>query len=527
MTQPPQPAQPSACEPATSVLSRIRPRERDALLQALRAGVVPRVGQRHVQVGRAHEVKALLADIERIADGGSGVRLVIGEYGAGKSFFLHLVRSVALERRFVTVHADLSPDRRLQATGGQARSLYTELMRNIATRSQPEGGAMAVIVERFVTTALGEARTTGQPPDRVIRQRLASLSDMTGGYDFADVAAAYWAGHDTGQEQLKADAIRWLRGEFSTRTDARAALGVRTIVDDASFYDHLKLMARFVHAAGFAGLLVCLDEMVNLCKLASSQARNANYEQILHILNDNLQGSAAHLGFVFSGTPEFLTDARRGLFSYPALQSRLAENSFASAGYTDFTGPVLRLEPLTQEDFYLLLVRLRHVQAGGDPARYLVPDMAFEAFMEHSLSRVGEAYFRTPRATIKAFLELLAVLEQHREARWEELLGKVTIGPDAAPGLAEIDGNAGVVSANGGTGAAVAAATGPPARRSGDSRDSADSADSADSGDSRDSGDSGDSRDSADSADSGDSADSADSGDSGNSADDELTTFRL
>ena len=263
----------------------IRPRERDAILQSLRAGVVPRIGQQHIQVGRANEVTALLADIERIADGGSAIRFAIGEYGAGKSFFLNLIRSIALERKLVTVHADLAPDRRLHATGGQARSLYAELMRNVSTRAKPDGGAMPSIVERFVADSLTASTSRGVAPEIVIRERLAELEEMTGGYDFAEVIAAYWRGHDTGNEQLKADAVRWLRGEFTTRTDARAALGVRTIIDDSTFYDHLKLFARFVRLAGFSGLLVNLDELVNLYKLSNTQARNANYEQLLRILN--------------------------------------------------------------------------------------------------------------------------------------------------------------------------------------------------------------------------------------------------
>ncbi|WP_067476394.1 ATP-binding protein [Actinomadura hibisca] len=420
--------------------TRIRPRERDALLQSLRAGVVPRAGQQHVQVGRVAEVRAMLADIERVADGGSALRFVIGDYGAGKTFFLHLVRSIAMEKRLVTTHADLTPDRRLHATGGQARALYAELMRNLATRSKPDGGALPSVVERFVSTALAEAEQTGVPPEQVIRTRMAHLSELTGGYDFAEVVGAYWRGHDSGDEQLKAASVRWLRGEFTTRTDARAALGVRTIIDDATMYDHLKLMSRFVRLAGFGGLLVCADEMVNLYKLGSTRARNSNYEQILRILNDTLQGSSAHLGFLFGGTPEFLSDSRRGLFSYPALQSRLAENSFATDGLVDLSGPVLRLQALTQEDFYVLLTKLRHVHAAGDESAHLVPDEALLAFMQHCAEKVGDAYFRTPRTTIKAFCDLLAVLEQNPGTSWRELITTVSLAPERNPDLDPLDG---------------------------------------------------------------------------------------
>ncbi|MCP3917886.1 MAG: ATP-binding protein [bacterium] len=412
----------------------IRPRTRDAILQSLRAGVVPRRGLEHVQVGRSKEVEALLGDVERIADGGAAVRFVIGEYGSGKTFFLHLVRAIALEKRLVTVHADLTPDRRLQASGGRARGLYAELTRNASTRSKPDGGALAALVERFVTTAMQTAEERGVSPRTVIGERFTQLAEETGGYDFAQVIEAYWRGHDTGDEGLMADAVRWLRGEFATRTEARQALGVRTIVDDDSVYEHLKLLARFARLAGYRGLLVCLDEMVNLFKLSSGRARNANYERLLSILNDSLQGQTEGLGFLFCGTPEFLTDTRRGLYSYPALQTRLAENTFATGDLVDYSGPVLRLASLTPEELFVLLQNVRNVQAGGDPEQHLLPDDGLTAFMRHCNDVVGEAYFRTPRSTVKSFVHLLAVLEQNPGADWEELVGGFEIEREEEPG---------------------------------------------------------------------------------------------
>ncbi|MBK4998961.1 ATP-binding protein [Pseudomonas sp. S31] len=411
-------------------MSKIRAKDRDAVIQSLRAGVVPRVGQHLIQVGRAGELDSLLKDVDRLADGGSAFRVVVGEYGAGKTFFLNLVRGIAMERKLVTMHADLNPDRRLHASGGQARSLYSELAKNMATRTKPDGGALQGIVEKFISQAKSEAKAKGVESEAVIREYLAELTEMVNGYDFAEVIAAYCRGFEEGNEQLKADAIRWLRGEFSTKTDARAALGVRTIVDDASVYDQLKLLARFVRLAGFGGLMVCLDELVNLYKLANTQARNANYEQILRILNDSLQGSAEGLGFVLGGTPEFLMDTRRGLYSYPALQSRLAENTFAKSGLVDLSGPVIRLSSLTPEDFFVLLQKLRHVYAYGEPEKFLLPDEAIPAFMAHCNQRLGEAYFRTPRTTITAFISLLAVIEQNPGADWRSLVGAVELAKD-------------------------------------------------------------------------------------------------
>jgi hypothetical protein len=420
-------------------MTAIRAKDRDAVIQSLSAGVVPQTGQHLIQVGRVREIEALLKDIGRIADGGSSFRLITGEYGSGKTFFLNLVRSVAMEKKLVTASADLNPDRRLHATGGQSRSLYAELMRNLATRVKPDGGALAGIVEKFVSSSITEAKAAGISPELAIHQKLEHLTEMVNGYDFAAVIAAYWRGFEQGNEQLKADAIRWLRGEFTTKTEARSALGVRTIVDDASFYDQLKLMGRFVRLAGYSGLLIGLDEMVNLYKLANTAARNANYEQLLRILNDSLQGTAEGLGFVLGGTPEFLLDTRRGLYSYPALQSRLAENSFAKNGFVDYSGPVIRLSRLGQEDFYVLLSNIRHVYASGNPAAYLLPDEALQAFMGHCHKRIGEAYFQTPRNTITAFIHLLAVLEQNPTSNWHELLGAVEIAADKGDSTLQID----------------------------------------------------------------------------------------
>jgi hypothetical protein len=418
---------------------RIRLKERDAIIQSLRSGVTPKIGIQHIQVGRSNEVKALYKDIERISQGGAVFRLIIGDYGSGKTFFLSVVRSIALENKLVTVNADLSPDRRVHASSGQARNLYSELMRNLATRNKPDGNALASVVERFVTQARKEADEKNSDVSTVIHQKLTSLSELVGGYDFAKVINAYWIGHEQDNEELKSNAIRWLRAEYTTKTDARRDLDVRTIISDNSFYDALKLMSLFVRLAGYEGLLVNLDEMVNLYKLSNTQARTSNYEQILRILNDCLQGSAEYLGFLLGGTPEFLLDPRRGLYSYEALQSRLAENSFAQrAGVIDYSSPALHLASLTPEDLYILLKNLRHVFAEGDTSKYLVPDGALESFLQHCSQTIGDAYFRTPRNTIKAFLDMLAVLEQNPSIQWSQLVQSIAIEKDRPSDTDEI-----------------------------------------------------------------------------------------
>lgn len=411
-------------------LPPIKLRERDTIVQALAAGVVPRIGLQHIQVGRALEVGALIKDINRIADGGSSCRFIIGEYGAGKTFFLSLIRLIALERRCVTIHADLAPDRRIHATGGQARGLYAEAIRNMATRTKPDGGALPSVVERFISESVKQAHADGVPVEPVIDKRLGAIQELVGGHDFAHVLKAYWRGSEEGNEALKSAALRWLRAEYTTKTEARQALGVRTIIDDADMYDSLKLLAMFVRLAGYTGLVVVFDEMVNIYKLQSAQARNQNFEQILRMVNDMLQGNSEGLGFIFGGTPEFLMDSRRGLYSYEALQSRLAENQFAARGLVDMTGPVIRLQNLSPEDFLILLSNIRNVFALGNPAQFLVPDEALTEFMAHCNRRIGEAYFRTPRNTIKAFVQFLAILEQNPSLNWIDLIGDTSVDDD-------------------------------------------------------------------------------------------------
>jgi hypothetical protein len=416
----------------------IRPKDRDTIIQALSAGVVPRLGLRHIQVGRKREVEAIVHDLDLIADGGAAIRFIIGEYGAGKTFFLNLIRIIALEKRLVTVQADLGPDRRLHATGGKARNLYAESIRNMATRNRPEGGALESVVEVFITKAKDDANKAGRTPDDEIRRKLASLQELVDGYDFAEVVAKYWQALERDEEERKSAALRWLRGEYTTKTDARAALGVRNIIDDSSLYDHWKLLARFVRIAGYGGLVVVLDELDTLYKLQSSKARELNYDQILRILNDVLQGQCEGLGFVLGGTSEFLLNTRRGLYSHMALQSRLAENTFARGDLIDLSGPVVRLQNLSAEDFYVLLGNIRNVFAGGDPKRNLVPDDALELFMDHCKERIGEAYFRTPRTTIRQFVHLLSVLEQNPGTNWRQLIGDADVERDTPPDGAEI-----------------------------------------------------------------------------------------
>ena len=412
---------------------KIRPRVRDTIIRALSAGVVPAQGLQYIQVGRAAEAQAMIRSIEAIQDGASATKLVVGPYGSGKTFFLHVIRQLSFQHNLVTVHADFSPERRLVASGGQARNLYSELITNMATRSRPEGGALSAIIEAFVAKAIKDSAAQEGTADQLIEERLSPLNDLVNGWDFARVVGSFCRGHEQGNDALKAAALRWLRGEFTTKTEARKELDIRNIIDDSNIYDAIKLMTRFVCIAGYSGLFVMLDEAVNLFKISNKQSRTTNYEMILRILNDTLQsGSGAeHLGVLIGITPEALYDPHRGLCSYDALASRLAPNRFAEeAGLVDFNQPSIHLSSLTPEELFLLLSNVRNVFASGDADAFLIDDEGLKAFMHHCHSKVGSEYFKTPRETIRSFVNLLSMLEQYPDKHWKDFIESLQIADD-------------------------------------------------------------------------------------------------
>lgn len=409
----------------------IKTKEREIIIQSLRSGVVPRLGLQHIQVGRSDELKSFISNITTIANGGTSFRLVIGEYGSGKTFFLSLVRSIALQQGLVTMNADLSPTKRLHGTDGQTRLLLSELIASLSTRTKQDGNALQNILEKFISMARTEAEQHQRNVISVIHEQLSELNEYPGGYAFAQVIKKYWEAYEEGNNILKDCALRWLKAEYTTKTDSLRDVGVREFIDDSSLFNTLKLYSILIQKAGYKGLLICMDEMVNLYKISNSVSRKANYEEILNILNNTLQGTLTNIGFIMSGTPEFLTDGNRGLYSYEALKSRLAENSFSKKlGLVDYNSTVLRLSNLTKEELYLLLKNLRNVFAGGDESKYLVPDEALLAYLNHCANKIGDSYFRTPRNTIKGFLDLLSMLEQYPDLQWSDMIEKVEIVKD-------------------------------------------------------------------------------------------------
>jgi hypothetical protein len=402
-----------------------------AILNSLSAGVVPRIGLEYIAVGRKREIQTALEDMETISEGAAAFRFIIGRYGSGKTFFLQALRNYALDRDYVCVDADLSPDKKLAGSAGTGRATYRELMQRLSTKVRPEGGALEALLQKWINTIQTEMIRSGynqNEPDfasRVewkIRETISGMEEYVHGFDFASVLIHYFGGFISGDDEKKAAALRWIRGEYATRTEAKRLLPVGEIVTDDSWYDYLKLFAAFCVRTGYRGLLVFIDEGVNLYKIANRRSRENNYEKLLSVFNDIMQGKAAWLGFYMGGTPQFLEDERRGLAGYPALKSRLDESRFVRSGYTDSGSPVLRLSPLSNEELFILLERLTEIHAlhyGYDP---WIEKEEMTAFLELALSAPGAAEFITPREITRDYLGLLNILKDEPEADFYDLL---------------------------------------------------------------------------------------------------------
>ncbi|MGK5684008.1 ATP-binding protein [Actinoplanes sp. URMC 104] len=408
----------------------VRQRDRQLILNALRAGVVPGRGLHHLQVGRGDEVAAISEDIRAIRDGGAAIRIVVGEYGSGKTFFLQVIKNAAQNAGCVTMSTDVTQDARLYGTGGRVRTLFSSLVASAGTKSQPGGGGMAEVLERFVSSAQEESRRVERDVEHIVRERLADLTQYRSGHEFADVVLAYWRGVRQHDDHLREAALRWLRGEYRTATEARQALGVRGIIGDADLYPMLRLMALLVKKAGYGGLVVLLDELAVLARL-NKPTRDQNYEQILSIVNSLHGGHATNLMVILAGTPDFVTDPIRGLYSYGALRQRLSHNEFHRPGLRDTASPVLRLDQLSPEDLWVLLENVHRVYCSNNN-RDPLPDLqtALRAFLTHAGNQLGGLSSVTPREATRTWLHFLDILAQNRGQQWHDLLGQVEVKED-------------------------------------------------------------------------------------------------
>ena len=401
-------------------------------MNALKGGVVPRVGLPYITVGRKAEIDALLHDVDIISDGGASFRFIVGKYGSGKSFLLQTIRNYVMAKNFVVVDADLSPERRLQGTRGQGLATYKELIRNMSTKTRPEGGALSLILDRWISNVQQQVMEssglsiTDPGLSRLVEKEISaviySLNEMVHGFDFARLLTLYYQAHLNGDDETKAKVLKWFRGEYNTKTEARQELGVNIVITDDDWYEYLKLFAAFLKQAGYAGMLILIDELVNIYKIPNAITRQYNYEKILTMYNDAMQGKAQYLGFILCGTPQCMEDPRRGVYSYEALRSRLAEGHFAGE-HKDLLSPVIRLQPLTNEEMLILIEKLADIHAGLYEYPQIVTQQDMIDFIEIEFGRIGADTHITPREVIRDFIEVLDIVYQNPGVKVRQLLG--------------------------------------------------------------------------------------------------------
>jgi len=414
-----------------SIVNQVPKRIANILINALKGGVVPRVGLEYITVGRTQEIAAILHDIEMIEEGSASFRFIVGKYGSGKSFLLQTIRNYATAKGFVVADADLSPERRFAGTKGQGLATYKELIQNLSTKSKPDGGALPLILEKWISgiqaAVKAESNADGDEFDNLVERQIysvaSSIEGMVNGFEFSKAVVTYWKAYKQDDAAMKSNVLKWFRGEYPSRKEAKEDLGINFIVTDETWYDFLKIFAAFLVGAGYKGMLVVIDELVNIFKIPNSITRANNYEKILTMYNDVLQGKANHIGFLMGGTPQCIEDKYKGVFSYEALRSRLSEGHFATADVKDLSAPIIRLQMLSQEEMYILIEKLLNIHAQlYDYTPHLSHD-ELVYFLTVEYNRVGAATHITPREIIRDFIELVNILYQNPQKSVSEILG--------------------------------------------------------------------------------------------------------
>ncbi|BBH26962.1 biotin carboxylase [Intestinibaculum porci] len=410
---------------------RIPKRIAQAVLNSLKGGVVPRIGLSYIAVGRRQEIEALLHDVDIISEGGATFRFIEGRYGAGKSFLLQTIRNYVMDRGFIVVDGDLSPERRLQGTKGQGLATYKELIRNLSTKTRPEGGALTLILDKWINNVRSEVVQSGidydhrdfsKEVEKRIHEVINSLNELVHGFDFARLLTMYYQSFVDEDDDTKGKVIKWFRGEYTTKTQAKRELGVNIIITDDDWYEYIKLFAYFFRQAGYSGLMMMIDELVNIYKIPNSITRQYNYEKILTMYNDTLQGKAKYLGIIMCGTPQAIEDQRRGVYSYEALRSRLAAGKFSKEGARDMLAPVIHLDPLKAEEMLVLTEKLKAMHESLYKYTCKLDEKDLAAFIQVEYSRIGADTNITPREVIRDFIELLDILYQHPEMTLQSLI---------------------------------------------------------------------------------------------------------
>lgn len=405
-----------------------------AIMNSLKGGVVPRIGLGYIAVGRDQEVKALLNDVDIIEEGGATFRFLVGRYGSGKSFLLQTIRTHVMDRNFVVVDADLSPERRLMGTKGQGLATYKELIQNMSTKTKPDGGALPLILEKWISgiqnQVIQELGTdvSKEPFEKRVKEKIFEninqLEGMVHGFDFAKVIQMYYEAHLEQDDEKKSKVLKWFRGEYATKTEAKNELGIGIIITDDNWYEYIKLFAIFLVNAGYKGMLMLIDELVNLYRIPTAVTRQYNYEKILMMYNDTLQGKAKYLGIIMGGTPQCVEDTKKGIFSYDALRSRLTEGKFASEDTINLLSPIIRLKRLTPDEMFVLTEKLRDIHADLHGYTATLTQENLMEFIKIEYERVGANSNITPREVIRDFIEVLDILFQNPQKSFGDILRK-------------------------------------------------------------------------------------------------------
>lgn len=433
------------------MIDNIKPKEATSIINSLLGGVVPKIGVQHIAVGRSEEITAFISALEDVKNGHSMVKFWIGDFGSGKSFMMHLLNTVALKQKFVVTNADFTPDNRLYSNDWKGVALYSAIMDNVAIQTKPEGGALPTLLEKWIEQIITKTAEENFISLTAIREEqhinliqkniMKTINEITevGGFDFGTVIIKYYEGYIKDDEQLRRNALKWLKGEYRTKTEAKQDLGVREVISDLNYYDMLKNWCKLFVSMGYSGFMINLDEAINLYKISTSVMREKNYEKILTIYNDCFQGKVTHLFFNFAGTKEFLENERRGLFSYHALKSRLETNKFETLVIRDFAQPVIQLMPLDHNEIFVLLHKLKAIFDYNYKTAIAISDEDIQQFMEEIFNKPGASEFLTPREVIRDFLNILNIIRQNPTIDKNMLFGEIEISDERPDELALID----------------------------------------------------------------------------------------
>lgn len=419
-------------------IKRIPKRKAIVLLNALQGGVVPRVGLGYISVGREQEINALLRDIEVIENGGSTFRLISGNYGTGKTFLIQTIKEYLLDKGFVTCDCDLSPERCFIGTNGKNKGLATfqKLVSNISIKTCPEGGALQYILDDFISkivmdeennTSAASNINSKESARKSFQKFLIPFRTKVHGIEFTNILLRYYDAYQSNDFDEINRCLKWLKGEYRLRSEVKNDFGSSIMITDDDWFDFLDLYVTLFKIIGFKGLFIMFDEVINLFRIINPSYRLKNYEKVLNMYNDTLQGKVKNVGIILAGTPESIYDSTKGLFSYEALKSRLY---FANPLQTKINplSPIITLSPLTQSDLVVLLERLSVIHSE-------VTGYNNEISLEEILSFLQYVYghsevVATTRSIIRDFLNLLNTKNDDNSLSFEDVLKNIAPSSD-------------------------------------------------------------------------------------------------